>query len=297
MDNQGFYPRGTKCRVCGAVLGGNFDGSGYDRPAELYAGTFTGLCYQCEKAPRFIMRIEWDEARTISYPPHSPAWRRDRQEYIAYADCQECHGAGRFIVDRADSQGGSYPRYCPACLDRYCAESHRKHWSDLLGAVRLENYNQRFLKELCRYMRVRTWRKLPLFPWTEQQTKDYQTMVAVYRDMFAADLQAVQARINRERAELMAATKGGDQAIMPIPFGRTKKAAIEDWLEKDPESRGWFKLAWVAETFKVTAGHVRAIIAELNVNNWTIERSERIRGRNSKWRVVQTAREKARSTL
>lgn len=114
MSNwDGMLPA-RSCTGCGKQL--NADGN---HPAELYAGTYTGLCYTCEKKPFFVTRTEFDGALILSYPPHCPSWRRDRETFIAYDDCEKCHGKGRFMVSRSFSQGGPYPKNCDVCSARY----------------------------------------------------------------------------------------------------------------------------------------------------------------------------------
>lgn len=110
------------CKGCGKPLQG--DGSG--RPAELYAGTYTGLCYNCENSGPCITRTDSDGAQHWDCPPHCPAWRRDREFYIGYADCAECKGQGRHYVSRANPQGGPYYRHCETCFQRYCEQPIRK---------------------------------------------------------------------------------------------------------------------------------------------------------------------------
>jgi len=121
------------CQRCGKPL--NADGG---HPAELYAGTFTGLCYTCEReGPYVVKTYSADGARRISYPPSCPSHRRDREEHIAYPDCHQCKGTGRITVDRPWRTGGGYHKPCDACLQRFSAHPGRK-WA---GARSTALYN------------------------------------------------------------------------------------------------------------------------------------------------------------
>jgi len=105
------------CRKCGKPLDSK------NRPAELYLGTYTGLCYDCQNSGSWIAQEFSDGARVLCYPPHCPSWRRDREHYISYPDCPECKGKGMKIISRANSLGGDYPHYCKTCSNRFC-EAH-----------------------------------------------------------------------------------------------------------------------------------------------------------------------------
>lgn len=120
MDDQGMLPA-HGCKKCGKPL--NEDGY---HPAKLYLGTYTGLCYTCQNAGPYVTMTFFDGAHKISYPPHCPSWRRDRETYTSYPDCPECNGIGRHYISRADSLGGSYYSYCPACSDRFHNHPARK---------------------------------------------------------------------------------------------------------------------------------------------------------------------------
>ena len=120
MSWDGMLPR-QNCWRCNEVL--NADGN---HPAELYAGTFTGLCYRCEREAPRVVKTYHDGAVRISYLPHCPAWRRDREEFIAYPDCPECGGKGRHWVRRPSNKGGSYPVQCHVCLTRFHDDPHRR---------------------------------------------------------------------------------------------------------------------------------------------------------------------------
>lgn len=81
MDQHGFLPE-HPCRTCGRILRGM--GTGY--PAELYAGTYTGLCYPCTNAVPYMVSESVDEI-VWSWPPSEPAHRRDRERYVQVKGC------------------------------------------------------------------------------------------------------------------------------------------------------------------------------------------------------------------
>ena len=126
MSWDGMYPP-HPCRECGKQL--NADGG---HPAELYAGTYTGLCYGCERKPVRIVQSYEDGAIRLSYAPHCPSWRREREEYQAYPNCPDCDGKGMKIIDRSFAHGGPYPAYCKPCSDRFWNYPPRKLRSDKL---------------------------------------------------------------------------------------------------------------------------------------------------------------------
>jgi hypothetical protein len=111
MDpSTGMFPEGWICLSCGKRL--NADGN---HPAELYAGTFNGLCYACTSAPGFVARVLPDGCQLWSYPPHCPSWRRDRERAYGYPDCGTCKGSGRI----SHGSWTSPPRHCDDCFDRH----------------------------------------------------------------------------------------------------------------------------------------------------------------------------------
>lgn len=118
MDAHGFLtPR--PCERCGKPLHG--EGTGY--PAELYAGTFTGLCYPCTSAAPFATGdVEPSGAVWWDHPPSCPSHRRDRERYLAFEDCPRCHGKGAAYVSRSFGAGGGYYTQCAACSERH--EAH-----------------------------------------------------------------------------------------------------------------------------------------------------------------------------
>lgn len=121
MDGHGMLPADWCCLRCGKQL--NADGG---HPAELYAGTFNGLCYGCTSADHYVARVSLlDGAMMISWPPSCPSWRRDREEHIAYPGCASCKGTG---VQGLGSSvgGGTYHEYCRECLARYFSHPVRE---------------------------------------------------------------------------------------------------------------------------------------------------------------------------
>jgi len=113
MDEQGMLPAAWECLRCGRQL--NADGG---HPAELYAGTFNGLCYPCTSAGPYVVRIAvLDGLRELSYPPGCPSWRRDREREYAYPDCPKCLGSGRYVWAR--SGRGRQGTHCEDCLARW----------------------------------------------------------------------------------------------------------------------------------------------------------------------------------
>lgn len=114
------------CQGCGKEL----DGENGRNPAETYAGTFNGLCYACTAAAPFVVSIaELDGARDVSWPPHCPAWRRDREDFYAYEDCEICDGMGATRAYRTRSivsGGGPFWERCPSCGPRYWNHPRRR---------------------------------------------------------------------------------------------------------------------------------------------------------------------------
>ena len=112
MDSHGMLPQDDFfCLGCGKTL--NADGG---HPAELYAGTWNGLCYGCTKRGPFVAKVcRLDGAREVSWPPHSPSWRREREKHIAYEDCATCDGLGiEKPAWRSPEHAGQYCRPCSA---------------------------------------------------------------------------------------------------------------------------------------------------------------------------------------
>ena len=143
MDSNGMLPA-HNCKQCGKPL--NADGG---HPAELYAGTYTGLCYSCERSDERLIKTDpLDGCQTWEFPPHSPAWRRTRERFLGFTGCKTCSGKGRLWIGRADSQGGSYTQQCPDCSARYWSHPLRLWESRRWGTIRkaAENLYHKELK-------------------------------------------------------------------------------------------------------------------------------------------------------
>jgi len=111
MDpDTGMFPQ-HNCKGCGKPL--NADGG---HPAELYAGTYTGLCYTCRDAGPYSVQEYPSGARLMSHRPHCPSYRMNRETYIYMPGCAnpKCDH-GRIWVYRSDGSGGSYTVNCPDC--------------------------------------------------------------------------------------------------------------------------------------------------------------------------------------
>lgn len=126
MDRHGMLPDGPDgfgCVRCAKPL--NMDGN---HLAELYAGTFNGLCYGCTSAPPYVARIAvLDGAREVSWPPNCPSYRRDRQKHLAYEGCGNCAGMGLTLVNGHTSRSmNNAGHYCEPCMTRYTAHPVRK---------------------------------------------------------------------------------------------------------------------------------------------------------------------------
>lgn len=131
MDKHGFLPP-HPCKRCGNPLQGMGDG----RPAELYLGTYTGLCYTCERGPAYRANIyPLDGAESWSYPPSCPSWRRDRVSYIAYPDCPDCKNHPG-IQGYSHGQYGSYREYCRACVTRFSQHPARLRYRARITWIR-----------------------------------------------------------------------------------------------------------------------------------------------------------------
>ena len=119
MDRNGMLPPDWWCTGCGRQLN-----EGGRRPAELYAGTFTGLCTGCMGKGPWVTEISvLDGARRVSWPPHCPSWRRDREVHIAYEDCGTCAGLGLETPAYRSWSGGG--QYCRPCISRYSSHALR----------------------------------------------------------------------------------------------------------------------------------------------------------------------------
>jgi hypothetical protein len=143
-DAQGMYPQHPCCE-CGKPL--NADGG---HPAELYAGTYTGLCYACERKGPSVVSVYEDGGKLVSHPPSCPSHSRYRDEYFWYEDCRVCR-MGRVSVSRPLSQGGSYGCYCAACMRRRTAFVEEQKRRKLQGQTPFERLAARYESEGKRY--------------------------------------------------------------------------------------------------------------------------------------------------
>ena len=103
------------CKGCGKLL--NQDGG---HPAELYAGTYTGLCYDCERKEAYVIHEFYDGCKLVSHPPSCPGHSRNRQGYCWYPECKQCT-MGVVWESHPDiaGMGGGYGRSsCPSCSHR-----------------------------------------------------------------------------------------------------------------------------------------------------------------------------------
>lgn len=124
MDRHGMLPDDWWCTRCAKPL--NADGN---HPAELYAGTFNGLCYGCtSEAPYVAAVAQLDGCQRVSWPPKEPSHRRDRTVHYGYPDCASCQGLG--------ATGSPYSaKSCDACLERYSKHPLRvswRRWSEMI---------------------------------------------------------------------------------------------------------------------------------------------------------------------
>lgn len=103
------------CVKCGKELKGNNS----THPAELYAGTYNGLCYSCTHNIRYVEKTYRDGATLWNYPPQRPSWRRDREKYVGYSQCPHCQGAGRY-------KNGELYEFCRPCQVKFDNEPVRK---------------------------------------------------------------------------------------------------------------------------------------------------------------------------
>lgn len=128
MAWNGFLPD-HPCKGCGKPLHGQ--DSGY--PAELYAGTYTGLCYACTSKPAFrLTDYEYvSGAVRWSHAPYCPSHRRDRATFFGFEDCKKCRGRGQ-VVKPGSFSFSSYAAQCEECSKRHYAHP-------LIVAIKLRN--------------------------------------------------------------------------------------------------------------------------------------------------------------
>jgi len=113
MDRHGMLPDDIFCVRCAKPLN-----AGGRRPAELYAGTFTGICGGCMNEGAYVVEVAvLDGCRKVSWPPDQPSYRRDRRKHLGYEGCPDCQGMG--VASYGESTFGRYRESCKACLARY----------------------------------------------------------------------------------------------------------------------------------------------------------------------------------
>ena len=170
MDHDGMFTP-HPCHVCGNPL--NDDGG---HPAELYAGTHTGLCYPCTFASPFRVHVYRDRAERWSHAPHSPSWRRDREEFIGYKGCRECSGKGKIVVARHHTAGGGYPVNCEKCDKKYYDEPERARWNNRMSWIinARATVNEKKTKELRKILKLKKSDALPF---------EHPTVVAVSKKL------------------------------------------------------------------------------------------------------------------
>ncbi len=158
MDKDGMLPP-HPCKVCGEML--NADGG---HPAELYLGGYTGMCYKCQNAARYVAKEYPDSAVMWSYPPSCPSWRRDRETFTAYSDCLNCRGDGQHP---AYSNGGSYRSYCKTCSDRFYVAPTRQYYYNRCKAI-TEAAKAVYEQTVIKAFGKKKWKKA-----TREQTEPY----------------------------------------------------------------------------------------------------------------------------
>jgi hypothetical protein len=122
----GHFPETWCCLRCGKPL----DGEHGRNPAETYAGTYNGLCYPCTGKEPYVEAIyTFDGAQRVSWPPHCPSWRRDRESFKGYPDCENCKGMGATRGYSGGMWSGPMWHYCHPCSERFHAA--RKLHDDL----------------------------------------------------------------------------------------------------------------------------------------------------------------------
>lgn len=135
MSWDGMLLKGTICKGCGKEL--NADGT---HPAELYAGTYNGLCYPCTGSKPYVVDKVEGGCKSTSHPPHCPSWRRDRETYIWNPECDntKCE-MGKIRVSRSHASGGPYTIQCDKCY---------KVWNDSPEKVVERDREKKELDEL-----------------------------------------------------------------------------------------------------------------------------------------------------
>lgn len=209
MDSRGMLPDDIFCTRCAKPL--NADGN---HPAELYAGTYNGLCYGCtSEAPYVAATAPLDGCQRVSWQPKEPSHRRDRTDHYGYPDCENCHGLGA---------AGSpyYARTCDACLERYSAHPARVAWGQ---------WSERIMRT-CQAVFERAWDREAGVP---------RKCTAARRDALRAEY----AGPDREHAteefrQLKADYQAGYSRIRALIRGHFEALGVFAWTEteRDPQA-------------------------------------------------------------
>ncbi len=185
MDAQtGMFPAEWRCKVCKKTLNAN----GL-HPAELYAGTYTGLCYTCEQKPYYVAKTyALDDAMILSYPPSCPSWRRNRETYYAFGECPACKGTGITSALYANHR-----EQCKDCLNRYFTHPLRE-WADRRRTQIYSAAENVWHAEVQRVARTMLRRKAKKKEVTAQAAILYKEprMDAIKRELLARHSRAIQ---------------------------------------------------------------------------------------------------------
>jgi hypothetical protein len=123
----GHFPSHLCLGGCGKML----DDENGRNPAETYAGTYTGLCYRCSMGPPVVMAVfTFDGAQKVSWPPSCPSWRRSRETFYGYPECENCKGMG---ATRGWNNHSPIWNHCKDCLKRFSGA--RREYRDLETSI------------------------------------------------------------------------------------------------------------------------------------------------------------------
>jgi hypothetical protein len=191
LDRDGMLPGAWQCQRCGKQL--NADGN---HPAELYAGTFNGLCYPCTNGSKYVEGTRLVDGGTVwNYPPHLPSWRRSRETYVFFWDCEQCHGEG--VRPSWDNTAR-----CPTCSKRAYTYGPGHDHHDYRRRA-LDAAQARFERRLAAHLKLpkRTSRKRRKAASLALRDEQPETFKAI-NDEVLAEFRRVNAAIDR-RAERM----------------------------------------------------------------------------------------------
>ena len=111
-----------------------------------YLGIYTGSCFQCQNRGCYVEKELVDGCLVLNFPPACPSYRREREIFYAYSNCEECGGQGHKMKY---SSGANYREYCKTCSDKYYAFPLRKIHQDFinyLGNLR-QYFNKKYAKK------------------------------------------------------------------------------------------------------------------------------------------------------